>query len=60
MTITTIYCPVCHKRLFDTDSAARGQIRIKCPRCRQIHQVSLYGPVQSSETDSVQSHITTT
>ncbi|MCI9568901.1 MAG: hypothetical protein HFG14_03200 [Lachnospiraceae bacterium] len=57
---TTIYCPVCRRRLFDTDPAASGQIRIKCPRCRQIQQISLRRSVRTPDTGSSQSHIATT
>lgn len=31
-----IKCPNCLKRLFDIKSNVRGEIEIKCPKCKQV------------------------
>ena len=48
----TVYCPVCHQRLFDVGQPSRGQIMIKCPRCRQIQQIDLYS-LKSEQDESI-------
>ena len=48
----TVYCPVYHQRLFDVGQPSRGQIMIKCPRCRQIQQIDLYS-LKSEQDESI-------
>ena len=38
---TTVYCRHCHQRLFDIIPGTRGNIEIKCSRCRKIIRVNL-------------------
>lgn len=47
-----VYCPTCHQRLFDIGQPSQGQIKIKCPRCRQIQHINLYGLERSHEDGS--------
>lgn len=34
-----VYCPVCHKRLFDIEWEGRTVISIKCPHCKQVVKI---------------------
>ena len=36
-----IYCPYCNLRLFDARGNAKGDVEIKCSRCRKVVKVEL-------------------
>ncbi len=36
-----VKCPNCNKRLFDINTEGTGAIGIKCPKCKQIINISL-------------------
>lgn len=36
-----IFCPYCQMRLFDARDNAKGDVEIKCNRCRRIVKVEL-------------------
>lgn len=38
---STIKCPTCRRRIFDTTDSSNAVIDIKCPHCKQIVQVEL-------------------
>ena len=40
-TTNQIRCPYCQMRLFDIINNAKGQIEIKCGRCRKIVKIEL-------------------
>lgn len=36
-----VKCPLCHRRIFDVLKGTRGTIKIKCPNCRTVSEVSV-------------------
>ena len=36
-----VKCPICHRRIFDILQGTKGVIKIKCPNCRTVTEVSV-------------------
>ena len=40
-TIAAVRCPVCNKRIMDIEKGTKGNILVKCPKCKNVSRIAV-------------------
>lgn len=51
--MNVVYCPICHRRLFDVDQDGKAEIEIKCPHCKQVIKIEIDHGREKNQTEQV-------
>ena len=39
--VAAVYCPICKRRIMDIEKGTKGNIQVKCPKCKHISRIAV-------------------